>query len=114
MSQYRKTLAECQLDEFWRGELDLELQSLDALWQYLQQVDEQLEKVAKQDEQVHFEGGNPELRDVFLTRFCVSFSVSARKRCCSSHNALMRAFFSSSLKLSNRGRSFMAKACHPL
>jgi transposase len=52
LSQYRKPLAECQLDEFWRGELDLELQSLDALWQQLQQVDEQLEKVAKQDEQV--------------------------------------------------------------
>jgi transposase len=52
LSQYRKSLAECQLDEFWRGELDLELQSLDTLWQQLQQVDEQLEKVAKQDEQV--------------------------------------------------------------
>ncbi|WNZ22158.1 IS110 family transposase [Leptolyngbya sp. NK1-12] len=52
LSQYRKPLAECQLNEFWRGELDLELQSLDALWQQLQQVDEQLEKVARQDEQV--------------------------------------------------------------
>lgn len=51
LSQHRKPLAECQLNEFWRGELDLELQSLDALWQQLQQVDEQLEKVAKQDEQ---------------------------------------------------------------
>jgi transposase len=52
LSQYRKPLAECQLDEFWQGELDLELQSLDTLWQQLQQVDEQLEKVAQQDEQV--------------------------------------------------------------
>ncbi|QYO66869.1 site-2 protease family protein [Leptolyngbya sp. 7M] len=52
LSQHRKPLAECQLNEFWRGELDLELQSLDALWQPLQQVDDQLEKVAKQDEQV--------------------------------------------------------------
>ncbi len=30
----------------------MESQSLDTLWQQLQQVDEQLEKVAKQDEQV--------------------------------------------------------------
>jgi len=52
LSQYRKPLVECQLNEFWRGELDLELQSLDALWQQLQHVDDQLEKVAKQDEQV--------------------------------------------------------------
>lgn len=52
LSQYRKPLAECQLEEFWKGELDLELQSLDTLWQQLQQVDDQLEKVAKQDEQV--------------------------------------------------------------
>lgn len=52
LSQYRKPLTECELDEFWQGELDLELQSLDALWQQLQQVDDQLEKVAKQDEQV--------------------------------------------------------------
>ncbi|MBD1853002.1 IS110 family transposase [Cyanobacteria bacterium FACHB-502] len=52
LSQHRKPLAECQPDEFWRGELDLELQSLDALWQQLQQVDDQLEKVAEQDEQV--------------------------------------------------------------
>ena len=52
LSQYRKPLAECELDEFWRGELDLELQSLDALWQQLQQVDDKLETVAQQDEQV--------------------------------------------------------------
>jgi transposase len=52
LSQYRKPLAECQLDEFWRGELDLELQNLDALWQQLQQVDDHLKTVAKQDEQV--------------------------------------------------------------
>lgn len=52
LSQYRKALAECQLGELWKGELDLELQSLDALWQQLQQVDDQLEKVARQDEQV--------------------------------------------------------------
>ncbi len=52
LGQHHEPLAECQLDEFWRGELDLELQSLDALWQQLQQVDDQLERVAEQDDQV--------------------------------------------------------------
>jgi transposase len=40
------------VEEFWQGELDLKLQSLDVLWQQLQSIDDQLEKVAKQDEQV--------------------------------------------------------------
>lgn len=52
LSQYRKPLAQCQVEEFWQGELDLELQSLDGLWQQLQSVDDQLEKIAKQDEQI--------------------------------------------------------------
>jgi transposase len=52
LSQYRKGLAECGVNELWQGELDLELQSLDGLWQQLQKVDEQLEKMAGQDEQV--------------------------------------------------------------
>jgi transposase len=52
LSQYRKHLAECGVAELWQGELDLELQSLDALWQQLQSVDDQLEKMAQQDEQV--------------------------------------------------------------
>jgi transposase len=52
LSQYRKCLAECGVAELWQGELDLELQSLDRLWQQLQKVDEQLDKIAGQDEQV--------------------------------------------------------------
>jgi transposase len=52
LSQYRKPLAQCQVEEFWQGELDLELQSLDGLWQQLQSIDDQLEKIAKQDEQI--------------------------------------------------------------
>ncbi|NJR63820.1 MAG: IS110 family transposase [Cyanobacteria bacterium CRU_2_1] len=52
LSQYCKPLAECGLDQLWQGELDLELQSLDGLWQQLQKVDEQVEKMAGQDEQV--------------------------------------------------------------
>jgi transposase len=52
LSEHAKVLAECTLDELWKGELDLELKSLDGLWQHLQTVDEQLEKIAKQNESV--------------------------------------------------------------
>jgi transposase len=52
LSKYRKPLAECGLVELWQGVLDLELQSLDTLWQQLQIIDNQLEKMAQQDEQV--------------------------------------------------------------
>ncbi len=52
LSHYCKPLAECGFDQLWQCELDLELQSLDALWQQLQTVDKQLEKMAQQDEQV--------------------------------------------------------------
>jgi transposase len=52
LSQHAKPLAECELNELWKGELDLELQSLDALWQHLQSVDEQLEKIAREHESV--------------------------------------------------------------
>lgn len=52
LSQYRQPLAACGLAELWPGELDLELQSLDILWQQLQSVDDQLEKMAQQDEPV--------------------------------------------------------------
>jgi transposase len=52
LSQHAKPLAECELDELWKGELDLELKSLDGLWQHLQTVDDQLEKIAKQNESV--------------------------------------------------------------
>jgi transposase len=52
LGSHRKVLSECTLDELWKGELDLELQSLDTLWQQLQTVDDQLDKMAAQDEQV--------------------------------------------------------------
>ena len=52
LSQHAKPLAECELNELWKGELDLELKSLDELWQQLQTVDDQLEKIAKQNESV--------------------------------------------------------------
>lgn len=52
LSQYAKPLAECEFNQLWQGQLDLELKHLDALWQQLHSVDEQLEKIAKQNENV--------------------------------------------------------------
>lgn len=52
LSQHAKPLPECDLNELWKGELDLELKSLDGLWQHLQNVDDQLEKIARQNESV--------------------------------------------------------------
>ena len=52
LSKHAKPLAECDLNELWKGELELELNTLDALWQQLQNVDTQLEKIAKQNDAV--------------------------------------------------------------
>jgi len=49
LSKYAKPLAECDFNELWKGELDLELKTLDVLWQQLQTVDTHLEKLAKQN-----------------------------------------------------------------
>jgi transposase len=52
LSQHAKPLADCELNELWKGELDLELKQLDGLWQHLQSVDDQLEKIARANESV--------------------------------------------------------------
>jgi transposase len=52
LSKHRKPLSKCEFNQLWQGELDLELTALDALWEQLQAVDDQLAKIAKQDEQV--------------------------------------------------------------
>lgn len=52
LSKHAKPLAECELNELWKGELDLELKNLDSLWQHLQSVDDQLEKIAQANESV--------------------------------------------------------------
>lgn len=49
LSQYRKTLGECDLAELWKGELDLELTALDALWEQLHQVEAKLTELAKSE-----------------------------------------------------------------
>ena len=43
IAEHRKPLAECTLDELWRGELDLELRQLDELRQHQQQIHRQLQ-----------------------------------------------------------------------
>jgi transposase len=52
LSQHRKVLADCDLNELWKGELDLELTALDALWEHLHEIEAKLTALAKQDEQV--------------------------------------------------------------
>jgi transposase len=52
LAQHAKSLADCELNELWKGELDLELKHLDGLWQHLQSVDDQLEKIARANESV--------------------------------------------------------------
>jgi transposase len=52
LSQHAKPLSECDRDELWKGELELELKTLDALWQQLQTVDTQLKTIAKQNDAV--------------------------------------------------------------
>lgn len=52
LSKYRKPLAECSLNELWRGELDVELTLLDTLEEQHDQVEKQLNQLAKQEERV--------------------------------------------------------------
>jgi transposase len=52
IAQHRKPLAECALDELWRGELDLELIQLEHLRQHQHEVHKQLKALARADERV--------------------------------------------------------------
>ena len=46
------TLAECSLDDLWRGELDLELIQLEHLRQHQHEIHKQLKALARADERV--------------------------------------------------------------
>ena len=46
IAQHRKPLAECSLDELWRGELDLELIQLEHLRQHQHEIHKQLKALA--------------------------------------------------------------------
>jgi transposase len=52
IAQHRKPLAECALDELWRGELDLELIQLAHLRQHQHEIHKQLKALARADERV--------------------------------------------------------------
>ena len=49
INSFRKPLAECQPNELWRGELDLELTQFDALAKQLDLVVKKLESIGKSD-----------------------------------------------------------------
>jgi len=52
IAQHRKPLADCSLDELWRGELDLELRELERLREQHHEIDKKLRVIAKKDERV--------------------------------------------------------------
>ena len=47
-----KPLAECSVEELWRGELQLELTQLEALESHLKTIEKRLDQVAKNDKQI--------------------------------------------------------------
>lgn len=52
INSFRKPLAECQANEFWKGELDLELKQLDASTEQLELVTKKLEEIGKNDARI--------------------------------------------------------------
>jgi len=52
INSHRKPLAECEMEELWRGQLDLELTQLDSLTQQLAAVEKRLEEIAKNDDRI--------------------------------------------------------------
>ena len=52
INSHRKPLAECSMEELWRGQLDLELTQLDSLGEQMADVEQRLEAIAKDDERI--------------------------------------------------------------
>ena len=52
IDSFRQPLAECSLDELWRGQLDLELTQLDALSEQLAEAERRLESIASEDARI--------------------------------------------------------------
>ena len=52
INTFRKPLAECGLDELWKGELDLELTQMDALSTQLEGIIKRLETIGKNDPRI--------------------------------------------------------------
>jgi transposase len=52
INQFRKPLADCSLDELWKGELDLELTQLDALTEQRETIESRLNAIGKHDPRI--------------------------------------------------------------
>lgn len=52
LNELRGPLADCELHELWRGELDLELIALDQAWTQLKAADKRLDELAAHDQRV--------------------------------------------------------------
>jgi transposase len=52
INSFRKPLAECEPNELWKGELDLELTQMDALSEHLDGVVKKLEAIGKNDARI--------------------------------------------------------------
>lgn len=52
INSFRKPLAECELNELWKGELDLELTQMDALSEHLIAIVKKLEAMGKNDPRI--------------------------------------------------------------
>ena len=52
INTFRKSIADCSMDELWKGQLDIELTQLDAMTEQLREVERRLEVIAKQDARI--------------------------------------------------------------
>jgi transposase len=52
IDQHRNQLAECAMEDLWKGQLDLELTQLDSLTEQLAEIECRLEAIAKQDHRI--------------------------------------------------------------
>ncbi len=52
IDSYRKIIADCAMNELWRGQLDIELTQLDSLTEQLAEVERRLEAIAKEDARI--------------------------------------------------------------
>ena len=62
INSFRKPIADCQNEELWKGQLDIELTILDSLTKQLDTVVKRLEKIGKQDERIKTRANHPGCR----------------------------------------------------
>ncbi len=52
IDSYRKPLADCSMEELWKGQLDIELTQLDSLSEQRAEVERRLEVIAEEDDRI--------------------------------------------------------------